>query len=193
MKRYGLIMPSILLLQLVSWLPAWADDTASRASGQAIENSNLVVKSEKNSVFKGILYTVWERLRSLNPRVKTNKSHHTVATMGIRGAETTASLIEPYWKGDKTNDPGYIKELRQYTEAQQLAEQGDLPKAVNALNNFLEQHSASDLRPNAQFALGISQGGMGNVAASKKTLQAFLNDYPDHPLAVDAREVIEQL
>jgi TolA-binding protein len=193
MKKYGLIIPGILLVQLSLSVPAWADEAASRMSGQEAGDNNLIVKSEKNSVFKGLLYKVWERLRSLNPRVKTNKSHQTVATMGIRGAETTSSLIEPYWKGDKTSDPGYIKELRQYTQAQQFAEQGDLPKAVSALNTFLDQHSSSDLRPNAQFALGISQGGMGDVADSKKTLQAFLKDYPKHPLAKDAREVIDQL
>jgi len=48
-------------------------------------------------------------------------------------------LIEPYWKGDKTDDPGYITELISYTKAQQYAEDGDLQKAVFALNVFLQE------------------------------------------------------
>lgn len=38
--------------------------------------------------------------------------------MDIRGAETTTSLIKPYWKGDKTGDPEYVAELTRYTRAQ---------------------------------------------------------------------------
>jgi TolA-binding protein len=158
------------------------------------ESQTVVVKTENQSTFKGLLYQVWGRLRALNPQLKTNKTRdRTVATMGIRGAETTTSLIEPYWKGDKTDDPGYITELTRYTQAQQYAEDGDLPKAVTALNSFLEEYQHSDLRPNAQFALGISQGGMGDVAASKKTLQSFIDDNPKHPLVADARQVITEL
>ena len=134
-----------------------------------------MVKTESNSTFKGLLYKVWGRLRSLNPQLKTNKTHErSVATMGIRGAETTTSIIDPYWKGDKIDGPGYIVELTQYTEAQQYAEDGDLQKAVTALISFLLEYDNSDLKPYAQFALGISQGGMGEIPASKKTLLRFV-------------------
>ena len=48
---------------------------------------------------KGLLYKVWGRLRALNPQLKTNKTRdRLVATMQIHGAETTGSIIEPYWK-----------------------------------------------------------------------------------------------
>jgi len=77
------------------------------------------------------------RLRALNPQLKTNKTRErSVAIMGIRGAETMTSIIELYWKGDKTDDLEYIVELTQYTEAQQYAEDGDLQKAVTSLNVF---------------------------------------------------------
>ncbi len=155
---------------------------------------SVVIKTESSSTFKGLLYRVWARLRALNPQLKTNKTRsRSVATMGIRGAETTTSLIEPYWKGDKTDDPEYITELTRYTEAQQYAEDGDLKKAVAALNTFLQEFEDSDLKPNAQFALGISQGGLGDIAASKKTLQMFVEDNPKHPLVSDAKQVIAEL
>lgn len=164
------------------------------AEKQSDGQSLVVVKTQSKSAFKGLLYKVWGRLRALNPQLKTNKTRdRTVATMGIRGAETTSSLIEPYWKGDKSDDAGYITELTSYTEAQQYAEDGDLQKAVTALNAFLDEYEDSDLRANAQFALGISQGGMGDVAASKKTLSSFVEDNPKHPLISDAKQVIAEL
>jgi len=158
------------------------------------EGADMLVKSESKSAFKGLLYKVWGRLRALNPQLKTNKTRErTVATMGIRGSETTTSLIEPYWKGDKTDDKAYVEELSSYTRAQQFAEDGDLKKAVTELNAFLGKYDDSELKANAQFALGVSQGGLGDVAASKRTLQAFIEEYPKHPLAADARQVIAEL
>jgi len=184
MKKSGFI----LLLIFSFSLPAVAADATQK------EDKSVLVKSESSSTFKGLLYRVWGRLRALNPKLKTNKTRNrSVATMGIRGAETTTTLIEPYWKGDKTDDPKYITELTRYTQAQQYAEDGDLNKAVIALNAFLDEFEDSDLKPNAQFALGISQGGLGDISASKETLQSFVDDNPKHPLVVDARQVIAEL
>jgi TolA-binding protein len=180
---------NLILLLLFSFTA-----THAVADSQQTGSQSVVVKAESTSAFKGLLYQMWGRLRALNPQLKTNKTRdRTVATMGIRGTETTTSLIEPYWKGDKTDDPGYINELTRYTQAQQYAEEGDLQQAVAALNEFLQEYKDSDLRPNAQFALGISQGGMGDVVASKKTLQAFVHDNPKHPLVADAKQVITEL
>jgi len=164
------------------------------AAEEKQQATKIVVKTESSSTFKGLLYRVWSRLRALNPQLKTNKTRsRSSVTMGIRGSETTASLIEPYWKGDKTDDPDYITELTRYTKAQQYAEDGDLKKAVAALNSFLQEYENSDLKPNAQFALGISQGGLGDIPASKKTLQMFIEDNPKHPLVADAKQVINEL
>ncbi|HHO59081.1 MAG TPA: tetratricopeptide repeat protein [Thiotrichales bacterium] len=154
----------------------------------------VVVQKESSSVFKGLLYRVWGRLRALNPQLKTNKTRHrSTVTMGIRGAETTTTLIEPYWKDDKSDDPAYVQELNAYTRAQQFAEDGELEKAVKALSAFLEKYDDSELKPNARFALGISQGGLGDAAGSIETLQLFIEENPKHPLAPDARQVIAEL
>ena len=103
------------------------------------------------------------------------------------------SIIEPYWKGDKMDNPEYIVELTSYTEAQKFAEDGDLNQSVIALNAFLTEYEESDLRPNAQFALGISQGGRGDMTASKETLKIFIDENPKHPLVADAKQVINEL
>lgn len=152
-----------------------------------------VIKSEQQSVFKGLLYNVWSRLRALSPKSASHNRPRTAVTAGIRGAETTTSLIQPYWKDDKTEDPGYITELTKYTEAQQLVENGDLQEAARAFTAFIDEHENSDLRPNAQFALGISYGGLGQTRGAVDALQAFVNDNPKHPLVSDARAVIAQL
>ena len=37
------------------------------------------------------------------------------------------------------------------------------------------------------------EGGLGDIAASKQTLQAFIEEHPKHPLAADARQVSAEL
>jgi len=169
--------------------------TSSLASASVSLDRTIKEKGDELSEVSAMLEGNEGRLRALNPQLKTNETRNRtmVATMGIRGSETTSTIIEPYWKGDKTDDKAYIVELTQYTHAQQYAEDGDLQKAVLALNKFLDEYSDSELRPNAQFALGISQGGLGDVKASKETLQAFVDDNPKHPLVIDAKQVIAEL
>ena len=165
--------------------------TAATQKSQA-STPGMVVETEKQSVFKGLLYEVWSRLRALSPKLGDSTTKHVAVTAGIRGAETTTSLIQPYWKDDRTQDPGYIKELTEYTHAQQIAEKGDLQGAIKALNHFVDTYSKSELRPDAQFALGISYAGAGNKDASISTLEAFVKQHPKHPLVADAEQVIKQ-
>lgn len=165
----------------------------SMADDQDASNDGLLVKSEQKSIFKGLLYRVWGKLRALSPSSHNNSRSRAVVTAGVRGAETTESVISPYWMGDKTNDPDYIRELEEYTQAQQLAENGDLQGAVKALAAFIDSHEDSDLKPNAQFALGISYGGLGQNQPSIDALEVFVKDHPSHPLVADARQVIAEL
>ena len=178
----------IVVLMLMFCLPA-----LSVAAEQVNSGSKVVVQKEQQSVFKGLLYRVWGKLRSLSPRMSQRNRSRSVITAGVRGAETTDSLIDPYWKGDKTDDADYIKELTAFNNAHQLAENGDLRSAVKAFSVFISEHSESDLKPNAQFAMGISYGGMGQVKSSVDTLNAFVKDNPAHPMVADARQVITEL
>lgn len=178
----------ICVLTLVLIMPA-----LSLAAEQAASGDQVVVKAEKKSVFKGLLYRVWGKLRALNPKMANKNRNRVVVTAGVRGAETTESLINPYWMNDKTEDPDYIRELTEYTKAQQLAEDGNLQDAVKALSSFVEAYKDSDLKPNAQFALGITYGGLGQKKPSIDALQAFVSDNPKHPLVADAKQVIAEL
>jgi len=135
---------------------------------------------------------VWGKLRALSPRM-AKRNHSRSVTAGVRGAETTDSLMNPYWKGDKTDDPAYAKELTEFHKANQLAENGDLPAAVKAFSSFIDGHGDSDLKANAQFAMGISYGGMGQVKSSVNTLRSFVKENPTHPMVADAKQVIAEL
>ena len=179
----------ICVLTMVLTVPA----LSLAAEQQVSSNDQIVIKTEQKSVFKGLLYKVWGRLRAFTPQANNRNRNRTAVTAGIRGAETTDSLINPYWMDDKTDDPDYIKELTEYTKAHQLAEEGDLQSAVKALSAFIENHGDSDLKPNAQFALGISYGGLGQNKPGVDAMQAFVSDNPKHPLVADAKQVIAEL
>ncbi|MDH5613193.1 MAG: hypothetical protein OEY66_12150 [Gammaproteobacteria bacterium] len=182
MKKITVILLSIACLSVLSV-----------AAEQVKNESNVFVQQEQKSVFKGLLYQVWGKLRALSPKMSSRNQNRSIVTAGVRGAETTDSLINPYWKGDKSDDPDYIKELTEFNNAHQLAENGDLPSAVKAFSEFINNHSDSDLKPNAQFALGISYGGMGNAKSSVNTLSVFVKENPNHPMAADAKQVIAEL
>lgn len=178
----------IVVLMFMFCLPA-----LSVAAEQTNKDSNITVQSEQKSVFKGLFYRVWSKLRTLNPKMNKRNRNRSVITAGVRGAETTDSLIDPYWKGDKTNDADYIKELTQFNNAHQLAEKGDLASAIKAFSAFISDHGDSDLKPNAQFALGISYGGAGKMQSSANTLRAFVKENPTHPMTADAKQVIASI
>jgi len=172
---------------------AESGNTADKDSGDPSSGGQIVIKSEQKSAFKGFLYKFWGKLRAISPSASANKEHRSVATAGVRGAETTTSVISPYWKDDNSEDPEYIKELEEFSKAQQLAEEGDLEGAVTALSSFINEYSNSDYRANAQFALGMSYGGLGKNAESVSAFQDFVNDNPKHPLVDDAKKVMAQL
>lgn len=189
----GGLMKKFICMLLVALLPNISIMMPVNAAGaDDASDGAVIVKSEKKSVFKGLLYSMWGKLRAISPRTATRDTR-SVATAGVRGAETTTSIISPYWKDDNTEDPEYLRELTEFTKAQQLAENGDLPAAITALSNFIESHSDSDFKANAQFALGISYGGLGKNAESINAFQDFVDDNPKHPLVGDAKQVISEL
>jgi TolA-binding protein len=188
-------MLAVLITAMLIFPSVYAADEAALqdAATQDARAQESVIKTESESVFKGIFYKVWGRLRALSPSAARPAVQRTAVTAGIRGSETTTSLLQPYWKDDRTNDPEYTRELSEYTRAQQLAENGNLQDAIKALRDFIDAHGSSDLQPNAQFALGLSYGGAGDSTASIATLESFVKQHPKHPLVADAQQVIKEL
>lgn len=153
-----------------------------------------VHKAEDQGVFKGLMYKVWNRFRALSPRDdKELPSGKVVATAGIRGAETTSSILQPYWKDDRTNDEQFLRQLNDFADAQALVDKGQLQQAGESFKKFIDNYPGSDLRPNAQFAVGMTYGGLGQARQSVEAFQAFIRENPQHPLVADAKLVIEEL
>ena len=157
------------------------------------DQATVIQASEKKSVFKGLLYKVWGKFKAMSPKKENQKVRNITVTAGIRGSETTTSILKPYWKDDKTSDKQFIQQLEDFAQAQTLIEDGNLQQANQAFNGFIQSWPDSDLRPNAQFGLGLTYGGMGQNAQSVQAFEAFISAHPQHPLVADAREIIAEM
>ena len=157
------------------------------------QDSTTIVETKSHSVFKGFFQSVWVRLKSLNPTMKESANSEVVYTAGIRGAESTDTLLQPYWKGDLTRDEEFQAELQQFSLAQLKMDRGELEAAVKSYDSFLDGYAQSNLRPNALFGKSISLAGLGRTEQSLATMQLFVSENPNHPLHDDALKVIEEL
>ncbi|MBL7003469.1 MAG: tetratricopeptide repeat protein [Gammaproteobacteria bacterium] len=153
----------------------------------------VIKKTQSHNVFKGALLSIWSRFKSFNPHSKQSAKANTVYTAGIRGAESTGTLLEPYWKDDLSTDKAFQKELALYGKAVSELDNGKLKNANGSLDLFLKSYSTSSLKPNALFAQGLSYAGLGNNKSSVKTFNQFVDEFPNHPLAQDAEGIIQQL
>ena len=153
----------------------------------------IIKQTQTHNVFKGALLSIWSKFRSFNPHSNQNATAKTVYTAGIRGAESTGTLIQPQGKEDLTQDEAFQKELKLFGNAMTQLDNGDLQKAASSLAAFLEHYAQSALRPNALFAQGISYAGLGDTQKSQRSLQEFIASYPNHPLVADAKQLIQQL
>lgn len=155
-------------------------------------DSNDSVKAEKNNAFKGLFYTVWNKFKAISPKSETRLRNVTV-TMGVRGAETTSTILQPYWKGDKTSDEQFMKQLEDFAQAQSMADNGAIENANQAFSGFVNKYPQSDLKPNAQFAEALTMGAMGNAAKSNISFKTFIDENPSHPLVSEAKLLMQEL
>jgi len=157
------------------------------------QDSTTVVETQSHNIFKGLFQSVWARLKALNPSSKESANNEVVYTAGIRGAESTDTLLKPYWKDDLTEDKAFQAELQKFSLAQLKMDRGELDSAVISFDSFLGEFAQSDLRPNALFGKSISLAGLGQNEQSVAAMRQFLEENPNHPLNDDARLVIAEL
>ena len=74
-------------------------------------NETTITQSSSHSVFTGLFKTVWAHLKTLNPTQWQSAKSTQTYVAGIRGAESTDTLMKPYWKADLTQDEGFQAEL----------------------------------------------------------------------------------
>jgi len=176
-----ILLVSCLLIAPVLATPVQAQDSVA------------VVETRSHNVFTGLFQSVWARLKSLNPSAKESANSDVVYTAGIRGAESTDSLLKPYWKDDLTQDVNFQAELQKFSLAQIRMDRGELESAVKSFDGFLDEYEQSPLRPNALFGKSISLAGLGQTEQSLSTMQLFVAENPNHPLSGDAKLVIQEL
>ena len=157
------------------------------------QETTTIVETNSHNIFSGLFKAVWARLKSFNPPLKESANSEAVYTAGIRGAESTDTLLKPYWKDDLTQNKEFQDELQQYSLAQIKMDQGELQAAVESFDSFLIQYAQSNLRPNALFGKSLSLAGLGQTTQSVATMQIFIDENPNHPLVTDARLVIAEL
>jgi len=157
------------------------------------QNSVTVVETRSHNVFTGLFQSVWARLKALNPTTKESANTEVVYTAGIRGAESTDTLLSPYWKNDLTQDEEFQAELGKFSLAQIKMDRGELESAVKSFDGFLDEYEQSPLRPNALFGKSISLAGLGQTQQSLAAMQQFVDENPNHPLSDDAKLVIQEL
>ena len=157
------------------------------------QQTTTIVEANSHSIFTGLFRSVWARLKALNPAPKDSAKSEAHYTAGIRGAESTDTLLKPYWKNDLTQDGEFQTELQKFTTAQLKMDQGELEAAVELFDGFLADYAQSDLRPNALFGKSISLAGLGRNEQSLSVMRQFVEENPGHPLVDDAKQVIDAL
>lgn len=170
----------LLLMGLAIAAPATAADPAAAGEASGGVSSMLV------NALRG--------LSALLPKPDvpaTEKS--AVATMGIRGSESTTTLMTPYWKDDRSSDPAFATELSAYTAAQNLLQERRWDEAREALTKFLSDHPQSDLAANAHFGLAVAAAGGDDATEAAGQFKQFVSDYPEHPLRNQAEKLAAAL
>jgi TolA-binding protein len=167
---------------------------SSVSAQQDAADNSLIQEQATHKVFKGALYQVWVRLRALNPQPQAERAGRgqLVVTAGIRGAESTESALQPYWKDDRTEDEAFREQLETLDNAQKMLDDGKIGEAGAALTGFIKRYPEGELLPNALFALGLAQGAAGDTGSGIKVLRDFIKTYPQHPLKEDAELVIAE-
>jgi TolA-binding protein len=158
-----------------------------------IANATTITESSSHSVFTGLFRSVWAHLKALNPTQRQSAKSTQTYVAGIRGAESTDTLLQPYWKADLTQDESFQEELGKFSQAQHKMDKGDLPAAVELFDDFLNEYAQSNMRPNALFGKSVSLASIGQNERSLIVMQQFIDENPNHPLIADARQVIETL
>lgn len=180
--------------KLLSLILMTAVAAGAQAAEPAAKPSEEKPKAQQSERFSGSLFNALRSLSGMLPKQNGSKEGpRQTTTMGIRGAETTTTLMNPYWKDDKSDDPAFQKELNEYSAAQSLLEQEKLTEAEGALNTFIKQYPDSALQPNARFALALNYAAQGKQKEGKSGFEQFVKAYPNHPLVADAQKILGEM
>lgn len=185
MKQRVFVLGFLLIFPLAAASAQNAEQLAAAVDIQKVDQGTGVTR---------VFSRLWARLRAYVPTAGLQAAvTQSTQIAGVRGAESTSSQLEPYWKGDQTTRSSYVREIKAFRAAMELADTGELAASVREFNAFAKTYPESSLKPNVQFALGLAYGEMGQNEKSIAALKSFVQAYPAHPLANDAWKMIKQL
>ncbi|MDQ7004328.1 MAG: hypothetical protein Q9N67_09635 [Ghiorsea sp.] len=141
---------------------------------QKNKNAYQVVKSERS-----FFSSLWSRIQRIVPRNHTAKS---TAVLGVRGAETTESALQPYWADDLTTDPSFRNDIKQFEDGTNLCESTTPEKGAEAFEQLLKTSESDMLKANTMIALASCYAEHGDEVKGRAQLQIFLQKYPKHPM-----------
>ena len=148
-------------------------------AGQSVEKKSTLSMFDR----------IWMKIRSLSPKKKRRTTESAVA--GVKGKEKGSEELAPYWKGEKKST--LDKEVDKYAIAEDLMEQGKFYEAVVAFDSFREEFPLSQFIANARFSRELCLLKTGQKDTAIKGLKEFINDYPEHELSPDAKNMIAEL
>jgi TolA-binding protein len=151
---------------------------ASKVNALALFNGSASsAKTETESVFNG-----FKTMFKEGPGKKRGEEG------GVRRSEVDVkqkpAKNEIYWKQDK--------EIL-FDDAYAFYEERDYPKAIAALQAFINQKPKDEMTRYAMFALGHSYLMANNPLKAKEVFQKFISDYPSDPLKAEAEKVVAKL
>ena len=151
-------------------------------------------KSDKTLSGKALFNAVWTKAKQTKPNEveKGDKKAPKASVAGIRGKKKEGEYLKPYWKGD---DKKAIEReaARNFQKASELIDKGDFEPAVASLKEFMAKYSGTTPEPNARVALGICLAQLDKKQEAEQELNKFVEKYPAHPLAEEAKKVIADL
>jgi TolA-binding protein len=185
-------IPYKLFFSIVVFCSVNTEALSAEDGAQVPDNGHtIIIESGNSSYFNSLLYKVWGRLRALNSQYTTGREPgDAVAIIGIRGARIATANTKP--EDNTADNLDNNAELAQFIRAQRYAESGQLEQAISEFGVFIDNYTDSELRPNALFAIGVSQASLGENESSKWTFVDFLGEYPAHPLTADAGRILEE-
>ncbi|MBE9502679.1 MAG: tetratricopeptide repeat protein [Proteobacteria bacterium] len=148
-------------------------------AGQSVEKKSTLSMFDR----------IWMKIRSLSPKKKRRTTESAVA--GVKGREKGSEELAPYWKGEKEST--LDKEVDKYAIADDLMEQGKFSEALIAFDSFREEFPLSRFIANARFSRELCLLKMDQKDAAIKGLKEFIDDYPEHELIPDAKDMIAAL
>ena len=150
------------------------------------ESVNVYPKAEES-----FFHSLWGKMRSIMPRRNTNGNQQVTAVIGVRGAETTETALNPHWEDDLSASPTFQSDMKAFEAASLLCEQGDAVEGVREFESLVETSAYDSVQSNGLLALAACYDRQGNSEKSLAYLKTFAKKYPKHPMSKEVLSYIK--